>query len=97
MVLQLSDFPEWKQLVGQFQQLASELRELKAALPDWVEEAEAQRLTGHSRTTLYRERQNPHSLIKWKQDHGVKYERASLLAHNTSRAVRRGTSPTLSA
>jgi len=94
MTISLTDFPEFQHLVGQFQQLSAELREVKAALPQWVDEAEARRLTGLSRTTLYRERQNPHSLIAWKQDHGVRYLRASLLAYNTSRAVVRGaTSP----
>lgn len=72
-------------------ELRAELKaELAAQLPEWVDEHEAQRLTCLSSTTLWRERKNPRSLIVWKSDHGVRYQRASLLAHNHSRAIGRG-------
>ena len=93
LTFDLTQFPEFQHLQQQCQQLAEQLREVQAQLPQWVDEVEAQRITGLSRTTMFRERQRPHSLIRWKQDHGVRYERASLIAHNHSRAVVRGASP----
>ncbi|MDO7854427.1 hypothetical protein [Hymenobacter convexus] len=93
MTFTLNDFPEWKQFLEEFRQLKKEVIELRAALPEWVDQVEAERLTGLSNTTLWRERKNPHSLIQWKQDRGVRYLRSSLIAHNTSRAVVRGATP----
>lgn len=93
LTLRLSDFPEWNKLLGQFQQITAEVQELRASLPEWVDQVEAERLTGLSHTTLWRERKNLHSLIQWKQDRGVRYLRASLIAYNNSRAVVRSASP----
>lgn len=88
--IDLMQFPEFLALCKLVADQGEELRQLKASLPEWVDEAEAQRLTGLSRTTLFRERKSTTSLIRWKQDHGVRYERASLLSYNKSRAVVRG-------
>lgn len=93
MVLRLTDFPEWNELLTQFQQLRNEVQELRDQLPEWVDQVEAERLTGLSDTTLWRVRKKPGSLIQSKQDRGVRYLRASLIAHNNSRAVVRGTTP----
>ena len=92
--IQLSDFPEYQELVQVLQTVRAEVADLRHQLPEWVDQVEAERLTGLSDTTLWRERRNPHSLIEWKSDRGVRYLRASLIAHNTSRAVGRGASPT---
>jgi len=70
-------------------ELRQEVTELKAALPEYVDEQEAQRLTGASGKTLYRERQNPSSLIVWKKDRGVRYLRSSLLLYNERHTIRR--------
>lgn len=76
----------------QFNELAYSLQQevanLRAQQPEWVSEPEAQRLTNISGRTLLRLR-NQQALI-WKHDHGVHYQRASLLAHNTSRSLRCG-------
>lgn len=91
----LLEIPEFQALVSQQGQLRAEVASLRAQLPDWVDQVEAERLTGLSETTLWRERQNPHSLIKWKSDRGVRYDRASLLAHNASRTITRSRTPRL--
>lgn len=93
MTFTLNDFPEWNQLLEELRQLKQEVLELRAALPEWVDQVEAERLTGLSNTTLWRERKNPHSLIQWKSDRGVRYLRSSLIPHNTSRTVVRGSTP----
>jgi hypothetical protein len=48
--------------------LVSELKQVQASLPQWVQDEEARRLTGLSRTQLWRERQNATSSIKWKAE-----------------------------
>ncbi len=89
MFIDLNEVPEIQQLQRQYQELAAQVQELLAAQTDYVRQEEAQRITGLSYATLWRERNKVDSLIKWKYDHGVYYERASLHAHNQSRAVRR--------
>ncbi len=87
MTINLSDFPEYRALIERLDALSEEVRQLKASLPEYVGQQEAERLTGLSRTTLFRERKRLGSLIKWKSDRGPKYLRSSLLAHNQSRVI----------
>ena len=93
LTVDLSQIPEIQDILRQLREVKAEVIELRHALPEWVDQVEAERLTGLSGTTLWRERKNPRSLIKWKQDRGVRYLRSSLIAHNTSRAVVRGATP----
>jgi len=82
-----------KELVDKDEQKTRQIQALENALPEWVDQVEAERLTGLSETSLWRQRKNSDSLIEWKQDRGVRYLRASLIAYNNRRAVVRGTSP----
>lgn len=84
----LKQVPEFRALLATVEQQGQELKELRAQLPEWVSEPEAQRLTNLSGRTLLRLRNQ--QTISWKHDHGVHYERASLLAHNASRSLGRG-------
>lgn len=84
----LKRIPEFRALLATVDRQGQELKELRAQLPEWVSEPEAQRLTNLSGRTLLRLR-NQQVLI-WKYDHGVHYQRASLLAHNASRSLGRG-------
>jgi hypothetical protein len=66
-------------------ELGAEIQALRDQLPEWVPVEVAITITGLSATTLWRERRKPDSVIKSKQDHGLRYERASLLAYNKLR------------
>lgn len=81
--------PFMQQLLSRMEAMTEQIRVLEISTPEYVSEEIARRLTGLSGTTLWRERHRPGSLIEWKQDHGVRYLRASLLAYNNSRAVGR--------
>ena len=89
MFLSLDQFPEFRALQQRCEGLQQEITQVRALLPAYVPEEEARRMTGLSGTTLWRERRRKGSLIEWKQDHGVRYLRASLLAYNAKRAVGR--------
>jgi hypothetical protein len=84
----LKDDPEFQALFKLCQGLKQEVADLRAQLPEWVSEPEAQRLTNLSGRTLLRLRDQ--GKLVWKQDHGIHYQRASLLAHNAKRAIGRG-------
>ncbi len=68
MLIDLENSPQFVALRELCEANARELLALKALLPAWVREEEAQRLAGLSRSQLYRERHRPGSLIRWKQD-----------------------------
>jgi hypothetical protein len=89
LTIDFEEDPFIKQLLAQIKTMAEQIRMLEISTPVYVPEEVACTLTGLSRTTLWRERKRTGSLIKWKQDHGVRYLRASLLAYNESRAVGR--------
>jgi hypothetical protein len=65
------------------------LAHYRAALPEWVREAEAQQLTGLSQATLARERKKPDTLLVWKSAGGLRYLRNSILAYNAARSIRK--------
>jgi predicted transcriptional regulator len=67
----------------------AEVKFLKAQLPDWMREHEAQRYTGLSQSTISRERRKPDTLIVWKSEGGVRYLRSSLDAFNEARQNRK--------
>ena len=62
--------------------MRAELAHYRAALPEWVREAEAQQLTGLSQATLAWVRKKPDTLLAWKSAGGLRYERRSVLAFN---------------
>ncbi len=85
---QVPSFEEFEQLRKEVQELRAELALYRAALPEWVREAEAQQLTGLSQATLARERKMPNTLLVWKSAGGLRYERRSVLAFNEARTIR---------
>ncbi len=84
----LKDDPEFQEVLKLCKDLKKEVADLRSQLPEWVGEREAQRLTNLSARTLYRLRIEQE--LVWKHDHGIHYQRASLLAHNAKRAIGRG-------
>lgn len=76
--------------IVELQTLRQEVAALRARIPQWVTDKQAQKITGLSRDTLRRARQAIGSLIVYKQDHGLHYDYDSLLRHNESRAIGRG-------
>lgn len=84
----LANDPIIKQLLETVQQQTEKIKALEAALPEWVDQVEAERLTSLSNTSLWRARKNPKSFIVWKSDRGVRYLRSSLIDHNNRRVVR---------
>lgn len=89
MALDLTDFPEFQLLQRICSELQDQVRELRAGQQQWVHTDEARRITGYSRVTLWRLRQQPGSLIEWKSQGGIRYLRDSLHAHNRSRTIPR--------
>lgn len=77
--------PFIQKLLAQLQAMAKRISELEASTPAWVTVEVAMEITGLSATSLWRERKKPGAVIKCKQDHGLRYERASLLAYNKTR------------
>lgn len=94
MVIDLTQDAVIQALQQQCAQMAEQIRELQDCQTEWVNTEEAVRITGLSRVSLWRKRQQLDCLIRWKSDSGVRYERASLHEHNRSRAVVRGLPPT---
>jgi predicted mannosyl-3-phosphoglycerate phosphatase (HAD superfamily) len=88
-VHQVPSFEEFEELRKEVQELRAELASYRAALPEWVRDAEAQQLTGLSQATLARERKKPDTLLVWKSAGGLRYLRSSLLAFNAARTIRR--------
>jgi hypothetical protein len=88
-VYQVPSFEEFEELRKQVQELRAELAQYRAAVPEWVRGAEAQRLTGLSQSTLSRERRKPDTLLVWKSVGGLRYLRSSVLAYNEARSIRR--------
>lgn len=86
---QVPSFEEFEELRKEVQDLRAELASYRAALPEWVRDAEAQQLTGLSQATLARERKKPDTLLVWKSAGGLRYLRSSLLAFNAARTIRR--------
>jgi hypothetical protein len=86
----LKQIPEFQQLLSTVEAQAKELKILRSRHLKWVNSEQAQEITGLSRRSLLRERQNPDSLIVFKEDHGVRYDYDSLLKHKESRAHGRG-------
>lgn len=86
----LTCIPEFRALLATVEEQTQELRQLRARHLKWVTDAQAQQITGLSRRALLRERQRPGTLLKFKLDHGVRYDYDSLIAHTESRAVGRG-------
>lgn len=77
--------PFIQRLLAQIQELARRVSELEAGASAWVTVEVAMEITGLSATSLWRERKKPDTVIKSKHDHGLRYERASLLAYNKTR------------
>lgn len=90
MALDLNDFPEFRALRLLVEQQAKEIQQLKGRNLQWVNDEQAQQITGLCRRSLLNARRAPDSLIIWKDDHGVRYDYDSLLRHNESRAIGRG-------
>ena len=86
---QVPSFEEFEELRKQVQVLQAELAQLKANLPTWVRESEAQQLTGLSQSTLSRERRKSDTLLVWKSVGGLRYLRSSVLAYIEARSIRR--------
>jgi hypothetical protein len=68
----------------------AELNKLKSRLIQWVTDEQAQQITGLTRNTLRSARKAADSVIIYKEDHGLRYDYDSLLAHNARRALGRG-------
>ena len=87
LTIDLTQLPEFQAMQRQIQTMTTQIADLQNALPEWVDQVEAERLTGLSETTLWRERKRPVSLIIWKSDRGVRYLRSSLIDHNNRRTL----------
>lgn len=81
----LKQMPEFQMLLDTVACQGKEIIGLRAQLPAWVPVETACEITGLSATSLWRERKKPNTVIKSKKDHGLRYERASLLAYNQLR------------
>lgn len=77
--------PFIQKLLAQIQDLVQRVSELEVGTAAWVTVEVAMEITGLSATSLWRERKKPDTVIKCKQDYGLRYERASLLAYNKTR------------
>jgi hypothetical protein len=89
-VIDLTQFAEFQGLEQRWLELTARLDAVESKLPEWVDKQEASRITGVSTVTLQRWREKPDSLLVWKDDCGVHYERASLHAFIKKRALGRG-------
>ena len=85
VIINMSDDPEFQDMRAEIDYLKKEVQELKDAVPAWVPVETACEITGLSAASLWRERKKPDTVIKSKKDHGLRYERASLLAYNKLR------------
>jgi predicted mannosyl-3-phosphoglycerate phosphatase (HAD superfamily) len=90
LTINLSQFPEFQTVLNRLDQQDKEIRALKARQLKWVTDEQAQQITGLSRDTLRRARRAADSVIIWKEDHGLRYDYDSLLAHNARRSLGRG-------
>lgn len=90
LIIKLHDFPEFRAVLEQLNQQDKEIKALKARQLKWVTDEQAQQITGLSRDTLRRARLAADSVIIYKQDHGLRYDYDSLLAHNARRSLGRG-------
>lgn len=94
MSITLNQLPEvlaqLQQEVQELQYLRQEVAQLRARLPKWVTDEQAQEITGLSRDTLRRARKAAGSVIIYKEDHGLRYDYDSLLQYNERRALGRG-------
>ncbi|MGI4834659.1 MAG: hypothetical protein ACRYFK_14480 [Janthinobacterium lividum] len=71
------------------QKALARIDRLEAAQPEWLREPEAQQYTGLSQATLARARKKPDTLLVWKTEGGLRYQRSSLDAFNEARLTRR--------
>jgi hypothetical protein len=85
MNIDISQDPVIIKIMAELQEVRQEVGELRKAVPAYVPVEVAMSITGLSATSLWRERKKPGSVIKSKQDHGLRYERASLLVYNKTR------------
>ncbi len=90
ITIYLSDFPDFQALLARVDQQEREIEALKSRQFKWVTDEQAQQITGLSRGTLRSARKAPDSVIIYKEDHGLRYDYDSLLAHNAKRALGRG-------
>lgn len=79
---------QMQQDISQLQALRAEMTELRARLPKWMTDEQAQQITGLSRDTLRRHRQAAGSVIIH-QPTPLRYDYDSLLAHNALRSLGR--------
>jgi hypothetical protein len=86
---QVPSFDEFEKLRKQVQDLQAEVAQLKAALPEWVREEEAQRITGLSQATLARARKKPDTLLVVTTTGPLRYLRSSLIIYTEERSNRR--------
>jgi hypothetical protein len=85
MIIDITQDPAFQQLVAELRELREEVRDLRKLVPSYVPVEQAMELTGLSATSLWRERKKPGTVLVTVQDHGLRYERASLLAYNKLR------------
>jgi hypothetical protein len=86
---QVPSLQDFEDLRAAVHTLKAEVATLKAKLPEWVREAEAQQLTGLSQATLARERKKPGTLLEVTSSGPLRYKRSSLEAFNEARTLRR--------
>jgi len=89
MSYQVASAEEVATLRAQVAELTTRLARVEATRPEWVREEEAQQLTGLSQATLARQRKKPDTLLVFKTQGGLRYERRSLEAFNEARSIRR--------
>ncbi len=87
--MQVPSLQQHLSLEEKLEAVLARLARVEAALPEWVREEEAQRITGLSQATLARERKKPDTLLVFKTEGGLRYLRTSLDAYNEARLIRR--------
>lgn len=90
LTISLNDFPEFRTLLALVSEQGKEIKALQARQLKWVTDEQAQQITGLSRGTLRRARHAADSVIIYKEDHGLRYDYDSLIAHNERRSLGRG-------
>jgi|GEM_PF-5111455 len=93
-VVPLAQFQELEQ---RFQRLDQRMTDLEQQLPAWVGQKEAEKLTGYSRTWLFRQRKAGKLPIKYKKTGArtIIYDRADCVAFGRKHLIHPPTFPTL--
>jgi hypothetical protein len=81
MIIDITQDPAFQQLATELQELREEVRDLRKAVPTYVPVEIAVQITGLSATSLWRERKKPGTMLVTIKDHGLRYERDSLLLY----------------